>query len=141
MRDIDKSNWLACTQLEVSEEQKKTFPCPVVYWIAESKVDPSFAPMAIYDGDLLVGFLVYGLDPDEAEYWLIALLIDRKYQRRGYGRAAIKELIRHLGEQHQCEKLVLGHRADNRAAEALYTSIGFEKIAETNQEVIRSLVF
>ncbi|MHB1955946.1 MAG: hypothetical protein ACYCOU_19620, partial [Sulfobacillus sp.] len=74
IRDIDKSNWLACTQLEVSEEQKKTFPCPVVYWIAESKVDPSFAPMAIYDGDLLVGFLVYGLDPDEAEYWLIALL-------------------------------------------------------------------
>jgi diamine N-acetyltransferase len=141
IREVDKSNWLACTELEVSEQQKKTFPSPVVHWIAESRVDPSFVPMAIYDRDLLVGFLVYGLDPEEGEYWLIALLIDKKYQRLGYARATMEELIQYVKEKHQCKKLILGHRPENRAAETLYTSLGFQKVDETDTEVIRSLMF
>ena len=60
------------------------------------QVDPSFVPMAIYATDLLVGFLMYGVDPDDGEYWLITLLIDEKYQWNGYARPAIQELIWHL---------------------------------------------
>ncbi len=52
--------------------------------------------MAIYATDLLVGFLMYGVDPDDGEYWLITLLIDEKYQWNGYARSAIQELIWHL---------------------------------------------
>jgi diamine N-acetyltransferase len=140
IKEVDKSNWFECTQLEVSDRQKATFPCPVVYWIAESKVEPSFVPMAIYAGDLLVGFLVYGLDPDDGEYWLIALLIDQKSQRRGFARAAIQELIRYLKEEHECKKITLGHRLENREAQALYTSLGFKKVGETDTEVIQSLM-
>lgn len=141
LREVDRSNWLECTQLRVSEQQKVTFPVPVVYWIAESKVDTSFVPMAVYADDLLVGFLVYGVDPDDGEYWLIALLIDHKYQRKGLARVAIQELIRHLQMGYGCKKLTLGHRPGNREAEALYVSLGFKEIDHTESEVIRSLEF
>ncbi|WP_394189004.1 GNAT family N-acetyltransferase [Paenisporosarcina quisquiliarum] len=141
LREVDKSNWLECTQLEVGEGQKATFPVPVVYWIAESKVDSSFVPMAIYADDLLVGFLVYGVDPDDGEYWLIALLIDQKYQRQGLGRATIRELIRHLQSEYGCTKLTLGHRPDNGEAEALYVSLGFNVVVRTESEIIRCLEF
>lgn len=141
LREVDKSNWLACTQLQVSEPQKATFPVPVVYWLAESKVDPSFIPMAIYASGLLVGFLVYGVDPEDGEYWLIALLIDERYQRNGYARSAIQELIQHLQRQYRCRKLTLGHRRDNREAESLYESLGFKEVGETKSEIIRSIEF
>ena len=140
LREVDKSNWLACTQLQVSEQQKATFPVPVVYWIAESKVDSSLVPMAIDADGVLVGFLVYGVDPDDGEYWLIALLIDEKYQRQGFGRATIQELIRYLQRKFVCKKLTLGHRPDNHEAQALYKSLGFKEVGTTESEVIRSLI-
>lgn len=95
--------------------------------------------MAIYYNDCLVGFLVFGIDPEDGEYWLIALLIDEKYQRRGYARAAVKELLQHLEEKHQCHKLMLGYRPENYAAESLYASLGFEEIDRSDTEVIRRL--
>lgn len=36
LRPIDAGNWYACSQLEVTEEQKRVFPVPAVYWLAES---------------------------------------------------------------------------------------------------------
>ncbi|MET1172495.1 hypothetical protein [Paenibacillus amylolyticus] len=35
LKRVSVDNWYACTQLDVTEEQKKSFPAPVVYWIAE----------------------------------------------------------------------------------------------------------
>ena len=48
LKRVSVDNWYACTQLDVTEEQRKSFPAPVVYWIAESKVVTDFRPMAIY---------------------------------------------------------------------------------------------
>lgn len=74
LKSVSEGNWYACTQLNVTEEQKKSFPAPVVYWIAESKVVTDFHPMAIYYDSDLVGFAVYSDKPDhEDNYWLLAL--------------------------------------------------------------------
>lgn len=37
LKSVSEGNWYACTQLNVTEEQKTGFPAPVEYWIAESK--------------------------------------------------------------------------------------------------------
>ncbi|MGO4729697.1 GNAT family N-acetyltransferase [Paenibacillus sp. 2KB_22] len=142
LKRVSVDNWYACTQLEVSEEQKKSFPAPVVYWIAESKVVEDFQPMAIYFDSDLVGFTVYSEKADhEDNYWLLALMIDSKYQGRGYGREALKKLIDLMQESLKCKRIMIGHRLENDIAGKLYESFGFHRVSEglIDGEVVRLL--
>ena len=140
--DVDSSNWFQCTQLEPSKAQQEVFPCPVVFWLAESKYETSFRPMAIYAGSALVGFAVYGQDPDDGMYWIVALLIDAKYQKRGYGRAAVLALVELMSSRHSCTHILVGHRVENDIAAKFYDSLGFSPIEERSNghggvEVVR----
>lgn len=136
LKPVDKHNWYDCTQLEASEQQKMVFPVPVVYWLAESAYC-DFHPLAVYAGDELVGFTVYAQDPDDGSYWIMALLIDKQHQGKGYGRLAMRQLMRHMIEKHGCDTLILGHRPNNTIAAALYESLGFKVIDQTDDEIIR----
>lgn len=136
LKPVDKHNWYDCTQLEVSERQKEIFPVPVVYWLAESAYC-GFHPLAVYSDDELVGFTVYAQDPDDGSYWIMAMLIDRHHQRKGYGRLAMQELMRHIMDTYDCDKLILGHRPNNMHAASLYESLGFAVIDQTEDEIIR----
>lgn len=95
--------------------------------------------MAIYDDEKLVGFCVYGLDDDDNQYWLMALMIDKDYQGLGYGKAAMRELIGHMKDVHGCTLIKLGHRPENKRAERLYESLGFQQVGLSGHEVIRKL--
>lgn len=112
LRPVDQSNWYACTQLEVAEEQKNVFPVPVVYWLAESAYC-GFTPLAMYTGEQLVGFAVCAIDPEDGSNWIMAYMIDHKFQHRGLGRSGMEELIRYIKKKHSCDKIVLGHRIEN----------------------------
>ncbi|MBY0119730.1 GNAT family N-acetyltransferase [Paenibacillus xylanexedens] len=142
LKSVSEGNWYACTQLNVTEEQKKSFPAPVVYWIAESKVVEDFRPMAIYFDSDLVGFAMYSDKPDhEDNYWLFALMIDTKYQGRGYGREALRKLIDLMKESLKCKRIMIGHRPENGIAGNLYESLGFQRVSEglIDGEVVRLL--
>ena len=130
IREVDRSNWFQCTQLAPSEAQQAVFSWPVVYWLAESRYETSFRPMAIYAGDTLVGFSVYGKDPEDGNYWIVALLIDAQHQRRGYGRAAVLALVEWMRCRHSCTQIMVGHRPENAVAARLYDSLGFRIVAE-----------
>ena len=48
--------------------------------------------MGIYDGNVLIGFAMYGLFWEYLPFgrlWLNRFLIDRRYQSMGYGKAAL----------------------------------------------------
>ncbi|WP_339159789.1 GNAT family N-acetyltransferase [Paenibacillus sp. FSL W8-0186] len=51
---------------------------------------------AIYSEEILVGFLVFCLNPDmddnywDDNYWIPAIMIDDKHQGKGYGKAAME---------------------------------------------------
>ncbi|WP_248929170.1 GNAT family N-acetyltransferase [Paenibacillus hamazuiensis] len=138
LRPVDQHNWYACTELQVSDEQKPVFPVPVVYWLAESAYC-GFTPLAIYHHEQLVGFAVYAVDPDDGNYWIMAYMIDHKFQRRGLGRSGMQELVRYIREKHDCAKIMLGHRPANVHAASLYASLGFEEIGRDESEMIREL--
>lgn len=141
IRDVDQENWFACTKLQVTDEQRALFPSPVVYWLAESRFVPHFTPLAIFLDAALIGFSVYGLDADDGNYWIIAFLIDRNYQGRGYGRMAMEALIQEIRMRHGCPRIMLGHRHANMHAERLYAALGFERVGEDEHEVYRCLTF
>lgn len=135
---IDEKNWYAVSQLEVTEEQKLLFPVPAVYWLAESAYC-GFTPLALYDGDRLIGMAVHALDPDDGACWIMAYLIDAAFQGRGLGRAGMAALLSHLRECKRSDRIRLGHRPENEHAARLYASMGFEEIDRQGHEVIREL--
>ncbi|MFC3746602.1 GNAT family N-acetyltransferase [Paenibacillus sp. GCM10012306] len=140
LRPIDQSNWYACTQLEVTAEQKEVFPVPAIYWLAESAYC-GFTPLAIYAGEQLVGLTVYAVDPEDGAYWIMAYMIHHKFQQRGLGLAGMKSLLRTIQEKHACDKIMLGHRMENEVASRMYASLGFAEISRNEDEVIRELQF
>lgn len=127
---------------ECNGRTEKSFPAPVVYWIAESKVVEDFQPMAIYFDSDLVGFAVYSDKPDhEDNYWHFALMIDTKYQGRGYGREALRKLIDLMKESQNCKRIMIGHRPENGIAGNLYELLGSHSVSEglIDGEVVRLL--
>ena len=127
LREITRDNWGECVRLAVADDQRH-FVAPNVYSLAESKFCPEMVPLATYDGETMIGFTMYGHDTDE--WWIIRLMTDVKYQDRGYGRAAMTEVIRRIREQSPGTAILVSYEPTNAVAEKLYMSLGFEKTGQ-----------
>ena len=103
-------------------------------------------PFAIYRDNRPVGFLMIGyneaalyVDDDEEpptalrnNYSLWRLMIDKRYQKRGYGREAIRLALDFVrtwpcGEAEYCE---VSYEPENEVAARLYRSFGFVENGE-----------
>lgn len=138
LRDVTKENWQACVQLKLAPEQEH-FVASNAYSLAESKFMPTFIPQAIYRRDdatgagALVGFAMYGYYPDGEppfgqRHWIFRLMVDREHQGRGYGRAAMREILARLDADPACPNVLIGYEPDNTVARRLYLDLGFREI-------------
>lgn len=141
LKEINADNWLECTELSVTEEQKEVFSVPIVYWMAMSKYkyNNELELLAVYDDDLLVGIVAYGIDPDIDTPWITTVMIDQKYQRKGYGRKAIEQLIDYIRNKYDYKKIIIGHSPKNHVAAKLYESLGFHELKQEDDEIVRCL--
>lgn len=102
--------------------------------LAEADSYFRWRPVGIYDEKVLVGFAMYGFFPQYFPFgrvWLDRLLIDRRYQGQGYGRAAMSLLLERLKEEYpHRRKTYLSVVEGNLAAEMLYRSFGFSYTGE-----------
>ena len=139
LREITPQNFRECIDLKVADGQEK-FVAPNVMSIAQTKIYPTFNPFAIYQGDEIVGFVMYGFDPDEKHFYLGRLMIDEKHQGKGYGKAATLVVIERLKQNEDCCEIYLSFVPENTGAEKLYLSVGFErtgKISEHGEVVMK----
>ena len=138
LKDIDRENFRAAVRLEVNEDQKN-FVAPNVFSIAQSKVEPGFNVQAVYDGEEMVGFVMYGWDEEEGCHCLARLMVDKNRQGKGYGRAATEAVIERLRAEPGCRQIVLSVNPANANARALDESLGFVKTGEVTygEEVMR----
>ena len=110
--------------------------------IAQSKVQPECIPLAIYKDDTPVGFLMYCIDRDDGEYWLYRLMIDHRFQGKGYARQAMQLLIHTIKQDRSRRKMLLGVDKSGDAAIALYESLGFVFTGQTfGKERIMQLTY
>jgi diamine N-acetyltransferase len=131
LREITPENFSAVIKLDVAEDQK-LFVAPNVKSIAQVYIYPDAIPRAVYSGDELVGFVMYGYDPDDGKYYLGRLMIDAKHQGKGYGKAATLEVICRLSEIEGCREIYLSFVPENTGAEKLYSSVGFARTGKLN---------
>lgn len=86
-------------------------------------------PFAIYDDDTPVGFMMLDEDAEDAgsERCLIIwrIMFPAEHQFKGYGTAAIREIIRLARESGKYDFLLIDYAPDNKVAEHVYTKLGF----------------
>lgn len=140
LRKITPENFKRCIELKVAESQQ-SFVAPNVTSIAQSKIYPTYNTRAVYCGDEMVGFVMFGLDTDDRRFYLGRLMIDEKFQGRGYGRGATLEVVKALKRNKKCREIYLSFVPANKPAEKLYRSVGFERTGEMNgDEIVMRLI-
>ena len=125
-RPITTDNLRPVGRLEVGPGQEH-FVAPNLLSVAESKFFPDWETFAIHWDDELVGFIMWGQDPeaDPYEWWIIRFMIAGEFQGRGYGRAALMEALGRLKAKPECEAILLSFEPENELAKRLYVEAGF----------------
>ena len=72
-----------------------------------------------------VGFMMTSEVPEQGVYFLWKMMIDQRYQGRGYGAEAMSLLIERIIENGNPKLLLLSHLKDNSSAAGFYASLGF----------------
>jgi diamine N-acetyltransferase len=129
LRPLSPENARAVVALRVAPEQA-AFVASNAQSIADAYVHRELQPLAAYAGDELVGFAMYGQDPDDGRWWVVRVMIDKRFQGRGYGRGAMVALIGLMRGEHRCETITLGVDPANHRARRLYESLGFRDTGE-----------
>lgn len=124
LREINEDNWRDCIRLKVREDQKR-FVATNENGLALAYAHKEMRPRGIYNGDEIVGFLMYACDPDDGLYYINRFMIDEKYQNKGYGRNALEILLDMLKRENVNEVDII-HKPDNYVAIKLYESLGFK---------------
>ena len=82
-------------------------------------------PFAIYNDDAPVGFMMLDEDLDEKCLIIWRIMFPVENQFKGYGTAAIREIIRLAKESGKYDFMLLGCDPENHAAEHVYRKLGF----------------
>jgi len=129
LQPITSANWRECIRLTVRDDQKN-FVATNLYSLAEAAYESTpdrLTPLAVYDGATMIGFVMYGYPAlDGGRCWFIyRLMVDQNQQGKGYGRAAMVELIKRIAAEPDCKAVYISYEPENEVADKLYQSLGF----------------
>jgi diamine N-acetyltransferase len=126
LKELDRDNWEECTKLEILEEQNEYMPSNL-YSIAQSKFMNNMYVWAIYKDDYMVGFTSCILD-DDGDMNVARLMIDKKYQGKGYGKLALTEVMTWIKRNFDNEQVWVSIHPKNSIGIKLYVGLGFSLI-------------
>ena len=130
---VNDDNREAVLALSVRDDQPFVAPNDVsLKQAAEANEEqPGVArPFAISADGKLVGFCMFSFDPEnddpEDRYWLWRFMIDKNEQDKGYGQAALREIIRYFREN-GADRLYLSTEPENEKGLHVYHGAGFRE--------------
>ena len=136
LKPIDDTNREAVLKLTVREDQPFVAPNDVSLRQADeaNAEDPGVArPFAIYADEKLVGFCMFAFDPEEEDpddrYWLWRFMIDKSEQGKGYGQAALAEIIKYFRDN-DADQLWLSTEPENECGVHVYHKAGFKETGD-----------
>jgi ribosomal protein S18 acetylase RimI-like enzyme len=122
----NKKNWYDIMNLEISKDQYE-FVCDakqsIAYTFANQTECKLFAAM---EGDKPVGLMVLKVNKKKNEYHFDILLVDKRYQGKGYGKIMIQYALEYFKKQ-GAKELTIGVNRFNISAQRLYKSVGFKE--------------
>lgn len=136
-KDIDYNNESIVRKIKLKHGQEN-FIETVDECLKEANIYKQWSPVAIYYNEEVIGFAMYGSFGPNKDTWIDRIMIDEKYQGKGYGKMAMMNLIEIVSKKYEVNTIYLSIVEENILAYNLYKSIGFEYINEkdANGELI-----
>ncbi|QND54381.1 GNAT family N-acetyltransferase (plasmid) [Phyllobacterium sp. 628] len=136
---VTEANRKLVTSLQLAYEQLD-FVANNADSLDEAALDADARPRAILAEDRVVGFLMYEAPIDDDEALIYRFMIDRAFQGRGYGRAALRELLEEIRRLGHVRHVSICYEPENKGARHLYRTAGFlEEGLDEDGEMIANL--
>lgn len=139
IRPVTRENLEEVLALRVGEGQEKYVISNAESLSRAYVYSETAYPFAIYDDDIIVGFIMMGYYEVKGYYTLWEFMIDRKYQNKGYGRQALKLGLEFVRDKFGQVDIYTGVTPGNTVAKKLYESAGFVStgLIELNMEEMK----
>lgn len=137
---VTPANRALVTALRLAPEQMD-FVASNAASLREARSDRDARPRAIMVGDRVVGFLMYDAPEDDDEARIYRFMIDSDSQGKGYGKAALREVLGEIEGLGHVRHVSICYEPENEAARQLYRGAGFvEEGLDEDGEMIADLV-
>ena len=138
LRKITEDNFINALNLQLAEGQEKFVSHPVRSLAQAYVYREQCQPFGIYDGDVMVGYVMVIYDYDVPEYDVWHMMIDEKYQGRGYGSAAMDRVLEYIKTKPfgASDRVTLTCNKENLSAIGLYKKKGFAETGATYDDEI-----
>ena len=140
LENIDAGNWRIPLSVSKAQEQYVASTTTILaraYAYRNARSQALF----IYEDETPVGMVLYHDEDSLDAYIFSEILIDERYQRKGYGTTATKLVLARMKEDGRYHKVVLCYIEGNDAAKKLYDSLGFVETGRDEDEIIMELDF
>ena len=124
--------------LQLSAREDQPFCAPNDYSLKQAEECnaecPGLArPFAICAEDRPVGFCMFAFDTEDEDedgrYWLWRFMIDKNEQGKGYGQAALAEIIKYFRDN-GADRVLLSTEPENECGLHVYHKAGFKETGE-----------
>lgn len=132
LRPVSAENWRALIKLKLRDGQNH-FVASNLYSIAEAQFGYEseghwdFYPFGAYVENEPVGFVMYCYNFGHPRYqsFIARLMVDEKFQGRGYGREIMNEVLNTFRADTRVKSVGISYEPENEVARKLYASLGF----------------
>lgn len=121
---LNKKNFWYAKDLSVREDQNN-FVLDAKSSIGMAYVNKTMKTYVQMEGQTAVGLLVLDIDHKRANYHIDIILVDQKFQGRGYGKEIVKFAVDKLTKA-GAKKLTIGVSRANEGAKKIYMNAGFK---------------
>ena len=138
LQKVDESNFIACFDLKLRDGQENFVSHPIRSLAQAYVYHEQCTPFAVFSGSEVIGCVMVIYDYDEETYNIWHLMVDRRHQRKGFGRAAMELVLEYIRTKPfgSSSRVLLTVNPENRAAFGLYRSLGFSATGRSDEEEI-----
>lgn len=139
LAEVNSANYMSVLNLQVKEHQE-SFVASNAVSLAEAYVydknGDSIFPFAVYDDEELIGFVFLAYDEkiglSKGNYLLFRLMIDKKYQGRGYFKSVMTAVVAYVSTfpAGAATDLWTSYEIENQHARQCYQAFGFKETGE-----------
>jgi diamine N-acetyltransferase len=134
LRAVTAANWRALIALQVSPDQA-AWVAPnhvslleAVYGFQGDLAHLILVPLAVYADETPVGLVLYNTSPTYDCFLVMRLMVDEGQQGKGYGRAALTQLLALFRAYPQAKEVAISYNIGNEPARRLYLACGFAEL-------------
>ncbi|MFX3672916.1 MAG: GNAT family N-acetyltransferase [Paenisporosarcina sp.] len=96
---------------------------------------------SIYHESKLIGFTMYGYSDELQGYELCRLMIDYRFQGKGYGKKSLQLIVKEMQTIFRCKEILICFQPENSKAKNLYENFGFKDTGKTITGNVDELIY